>query len=76
MFMINLHSYTHKIKQFLLSVYTNKNEKQTVKLKDEITKLKLYNENLMKGEAKSQCYRRFKLQPNIYIFHFEFEFKK
>ena len=76
MFMINLFSYTHKVKQFSLSVYTVKNEKQNVTLKDEIPKLKLYNENQMKGEAKSQCYRRFKLQPNMYIFNFETKFIK
>ena len=56
MFMINLFSYTHNLKQFLLSVYTVDNEKQNVQLKDDIPGLKLNNENQMKGEAKSQCY--------------------
>ena len=75
MFMINLFLYTNKVKEFLLSVYTVDNEKQNVKLKNEKPQLKLYNEK-KKGEAKSQCYRRFKLQPNKYIFHFETKFIK
>ena len=64
MFMTNLFSYIHKVKKFSFKVYIVNNEKQNVKLKDEIPKLKLYNKNQMKGEEKSQCYRRFKLQPN------------
>ena len=50
MFMINLFLYTHKVKEFLLSLYTVDNEKQNVKLKNEIPQLKLYNEK--KGRSK------------------------
>ena len=44
MFLINLFSYIHKVEEFLLSVYTVDNEKQNVKLKDDIPKLKLYSD--------------------------------
>ena len=50
--MTNLFSYIHQVKKFSLKVYVVNNEKQNVKLKDEIPKLKLYNKNQMKGEEK------------------------
>ena len=72
MFMINLFLYTHKVKEFLLSVYTVDNEKQNVKLKNEIPQLKLYNEkkrekqkvNVIVGLSYNQTNKFFILKLN------------
>ena len=70
MFMVNLLSYTHQVNEFLFIVYTVDSKKQNIILNYEIPELNLHTKNQMKGEEKSQCYRRFKLQPNMYIFNF------
>ena len=70
MFMVNLLSYTHQVKEFLFIVYTVDSKKQNIIINYEIPELNLHTKNQMKGEEKSQCYWRFKLQANMYIFHF------
>ena len=72
MFMINLFLYIHKVKQFLLSLFTVDNEKQNVKLKNEIPQLKLYNEkkrekqkvNVIVGLSYNQTNKFFILKLN------------
>ena len=64
-FMINLFLYSHLLDECTLFVKTC--EKQKVKLNLELPAKLYINSNPNKGEAKTEYFQRFKLEPNSYI---------
>ena len=72
--MINFFSYSHLLDCIQLVVTTADNERRDVKLNYELPN-KLYrvsNSPRHKGEAKHEYFQKFKLQPNNYVFNFQF----
>ena len=67
-FMINLSVFNLNLKKFKFSVFTDVSEKQKIKVINELPPEYMHNLNKQNGEAKTLIYRKFKLQPNKYVF--------
>ena len=73
--MINVFVYSHKLKQTKLFVTTADDEKLSVKLNYELPNHGYCNSEVRTGEAKTEYFQRFRLEPNTYVFNLYFMFK-
>ena len=69
-FMINFLSHTHKIRKCEILVSTADGEREKVQLDYELPKRRFTrpDDNLMRGDVKTEYCQRFNLKPNTYMF--------
>ena len=79
MFMINFFSYSHALSRFKFYVTTVDDQKQRIKLKYQLPE-RFYPNSLKpwlnKGEAKTEYFQRFVLQPDTYVFSLRLQLSK